>query len=91
MVEWLQRFMPADEEHHVASYMARLAAASPRQMPRLPAPDVLWLKAQMLERWEAQRRVQAPLDAVEPFQIAAGLIAAGILLFWSLPTLLRAI
>lgn len=23
--------------------------------------DVLWMKAQMLERWEAERRVQAPL------------------------------
>ena len=45
----------------------------------------------MLERWEAERRVQAPLDVMEPFQIGAGLIAAGILLFWSLPVLLRVI
>jgi hypothetical protein len=52
---------------------------------------VLWVKAQMLERWEAERRVQAPLDAIEPFQIGAGLVAAGILLFWSLPALLRVI
>jgi len=28
---------------------------------------------------------------MEPFQIGAGLIAAGILLFWSLPALLRVI
>ncbi len=91
MVEWLQRLMAGDEEQDVAAYMSRLATASLHQMPRLPAADVLWVKAQMLERWEAERRVQAPLDALEPFQIATGLVAAGILLFWSLPALIRVI
>jgi hypothetical protein len=89
MVEWLLRTMSADEEQEVAAYMSRLAVAASRNAPRLPAADVLWVKAQMLQRWEAERRVQAPLDAMEPFQIGAGLIAAGILLFWSLPALLR--
>ena len=91
MVEWLLRTMSADEEHEIAAYMSRLATATPRQAAHLPTFDVLWVKAQMLERWEAERRVQAPLDAMEPFQIAAGLVAAGILLFWSLPALLRVI
>jgi len=88
MVEWLLR-MTRDDEQNIAAYMSRLAQAGTRQVPSLPAVDVLWVKAQMLERWEAERRVQAPLDAMEPFQIGAGLIAAGILLFWSLPALLR--
>jgi hypothetical protein len=91
MVEWLLRTMTADEEQDISAYMSRLALAGSRHVPRLPAADVLWVKAQMLERWEAERRVQAPLDAMEPFQIGAGLIAAGILLFWSLPALLRVI
>jgi hypothetical protein len=91
MVEWLLCTMSADEEQHIAAYMSRLATASTRQVPRLPAANVLWVKAQMLERWEAERRVQAPLDVIEPFQIGAGLVAAGILLFWSLPALLRVI
>ena len=91
MVEWLLRTMSADEEHEIAAYMSRLATASTRHAPRLPAADVLLVKAQMLERWEAERRVEAPLDIMEPFQIGAGLIAAGILLFWSLPALLRVI
>jgi len=91
MVEWLLRTMSTDEEQDVAAYMSRLATASIRQASRLPTVDVLWVKAQMLERWEAERRVQAPLDAIEPFQIGAGLVAAGILLFWSLPALLRVI
>ena len=88
MIEWLLRIMSGDEEQDVAAYMSRLATAGSRQAPRLPSVDVLWVKAQMLERWEAERRVQAPLDAMEPFQIAAGLVAAGILLFLSI---LRAI
>jgi hypothetical protein len=91
MVEWLWGTMSADEEQDVAAYMSRLATASAGRAARLPAADVLWVKAQMLERWEVERRVQAPLDAIEPFQIGAGLIAAGILLFWSLPALLRVI
>ena len=91
MIEWLLCTMSADEEQHIAAYMSRLAAATTGHGARLPATDVLWVKAQMLERWEAERRVQAPLDAMEPFQIGAGLIAAGILLFWSLPALLRVI
>ena len=89
MVEWLWRAMSADEEQNIAAYMSRLATAGSRYAPRLPTADVLWVKAQMLERWEAERRVQAPLDVMDSFQIGAGLIAAGILLFWSLPALLR--
>jgi hypothetical protein len=89
MVEWLLRTMSADDEQNVAAYMSRLAHASGGHAPRLPAADVLWVKAQMLERWAAERRVQAPLDVMEPFQIAAGLVAAGILLFWSVPALIR--
>ena len=90
MIEWLLR-MTSDDEQNIAAYMSKLAQASPRHAPRLSAVDVLWVKAQLLERWEAERRVQAPLDVMEPFQIGAGLVAAGILLFWSLPALLRVI
>jgi hypothetical protein len=90
MVEWLLR-MTTDDEQDISAYMSRLAQTAGAHIPRLPAVDVLWVKAQMLERWEAERRVQAPLDVMEPFQIAAGLVAAGILLFWSLPALIRVI
>jgi hypothetical protein len=91
MVDWFMRNVTADEEQEIAAYMSRLARAASRSIPRLPAADVLWVKAQMLQRWEAERRVQAPLDVMEPVQIAAGLVAAGLLLAWSLPALLRAL
>ena len=41
--------------------------------PRCRMPAVLWVKAQMLRRWDAERKAQAPLDVMEPLQIAAGL------------------
>jgi len=90
MVEWFDRG-GNDDDQAVVEYMTRLANAAPLLVSQVPDPGVLWVKAQMLERWDAERRVQAPLDAMEPFQIGAGLVAAGILLFWSLPALLRVI
>ena len=33
-------------------------------------------KAQLIRRWDAQRKVQFPIDVVEPFEIAASLAAA---------------
>jgi hypothetical protein len=89
MVEWLMRSVTADEEQDISAYMSKLATAASPAGARLPAVDVLWVKAQMLQRWEAERKVQAPLDVMEPVQITAGLVAAGVLLFWSLPALLK--
>ena len=88
-MNWLSRDVTADEEQHLAAYMARLGASPLPQTARMPDAELLWVKAQMLRRWEAERKVQAPLDLMEPVQIAAGLIAAGVLLVWSLPSLLK--
>ena len=89
MLDWFLRNVAADDEQEISAYMSRLADAGSRTAPRLPAADILWVKAQMLQRWEAERRVQATLDVMEPVQIAAGLVAAGLLLAWSLPALIR--
>jgi hypothetical protein len=69
--------------------MNRLANASPAKMSQVPDASVLWVKAQMLRRWDAERKAQAPLDIMEPIQIAAGLAAAAVLFVWSLPSLLQ--
>ena len=45
------------------------------------------MRAQLLRRWDAERKVQAPLDLMEPLQIVAGLAAAALLLVWSVPSL----
>ena len=80
-----------DEEQVIVDYMARLATAVPAAKSRMPDPDVLWVKAQMLRRWDAERKALAPLDAMEPIQIVAGLAAAAVLLMWSFPSLIQAI
>jgi hypothetical protein len=50
-------------------------------------PLQLWWKAQLLRRWDAERRAQLPLDVMQPLEIAAGLGAAAFLLYLSLPFL----
>ncbi|HEY7187618.1 MAG TPA: hypothetical protein VH436_13780 [Vicinamibacterales bacterium] len=87
-MNWINRDVPADEEQ-LSSYITRVAGLTLPKSARMPDADLLWVKAQMLRRWEVERKVQAPLDLMEPVQIAAGLVAAGVLLVWSLPSLLR--
>jgi hypothetical protein len=86
---WFNRDENAENEQPLASYMTKLAASPLPRTARMPDAELLWVKAQLLRRWEAERRVQAPLDLMEPVQIAAGLVAAGVLLVWSLPSLLK--
>jgi len=88
-MSWFEREVTPEEEQAISVFMAALEARAPDAAPRLPDADVLLVKAQLLRRWDAERRVQAPLDAIEPIQIIAGLAAAALLLFWSLPSLFR--
>jgi hypothetical protein len=90
MAEWFNGD-GAENERVVAEYMNRLAMTSARAMPQMPDAGVLWVKAQMLRRWDAERKAQAPLDMMEPIQIAAGLAAAAVLFVWSLPSLVQAL
>jgi hypothetical protein len=87
--KWFDRDTARDDEQIIGEYMTRLADAVPSRPLQVPDPNVLWVKAQMLRRWDAERRAQAPLDVMEPVQIAAGLAAAAVLFVWSLPALLQ--
>ena len=73
------------EERAIVAFMAGVASLP---TPR-PAADArtLWWKAQLLRRWDAERRAHTPLDVMQPFEIAAGLGAAALLLYWSVPYL----
>lgn len=74
------------EEQMVTAFMQRLNATPSGVSPRMPTADVLMLKAQLLRRWESQRKVRQPIDLMEPFEIAATIAAAALLLFWSVPS-----
>ena len=77
-----------EEEHAVAAFMARVAGLRiPNPESRVADPAALWCKATLLRKWEAERRAQRPLDVMLPIEIAGGLVAAGLLLYWSLPYL----
>ncbi|HEY3161726.1 MAG TPA: hypothetical protein VGJ78_22325 [Vicinamibacterales bacterium] len=77
-----------DEERAVAAFMSRVANLGiPDPGSRIPDPAQLWCKARLLRQWEAERRAYRPLDIMQPIEIAGGLIAAGLLLYWSIPYL----
>ena len=84
MIEMWNRPVTPAEEAAIAAFLTRVANTPPGTGPRLPAADVVWLKAQLLRRWEAERTVQTPLDVMEPVQFAAGLAAAAMLVAWPL-------
>ena len=78
--------LTAADEQMLGAFMRRLQSAPLDDSPRLPGGDVLWLKARLIRRWEAQRRIQRPIDLMEPFELAASAAAAALLLFWAVPS-----
>jgi hypothetical protein len=69
--------------------MTQVAALTTPMTMRDPRP--LWWKAQLVRRWDAERRAQAPLDLIERIEIVAGLAAAAVLLVWTVPMVFRII
>jgi len=87
MTEWLD--LGEEDERVIAVFMSRVANLRiPDPESRIPDSGQLWWKAQLLKKWEAERRAQLPLDVMQRIEIAGGLVAAGLLLYWSLPYLL---
>jgi hypothetical protein len=79
-----------DEERAVAAFMSRVANLRiPNPESRIPDATLLWFKVKLLKQWEAERRAVWPLDIMQPIELAGGIVAAGLLLYWSLPYLLR--
>jgi hypothetical protein len=88
VTDWLDR-SAAERDQTVADYMQSVAHARIPVARYLPDPAVLWLKAQILKRWDAEQKAQAPLDLMEPVQVAVALVAAMVLFALSLPSLMR--
>ena len=59
--------------------MADTSIDAPRQ---LPDPAVVWWKAQLLRRWESERRAVAPLERMHWVELAAGVASLGVFLVW---------
>ena len=76
-----------EDERAVEAFMSQVAAL-PAERPAAD-PMSLYRKAQLLRRWDAERRAELPLDVMDVVQIAGAAAAAVVLLAWSLPTVMR--
>jgi hypothetical protein len=72
----------------IDAFMERLAAAP--VAARLPTAEMIWVKAQLLRRWDAEHKMTLAADMLEPVQIAAMLAAAAVFVFQVLPSLMHA-
>jgi hypothetical protein len=68
----------------VAAWMQELSALAEVDR-RVPDPAYIWWKAELLRRWDAERRAAAPLDRGEPVQVGIGLLGTVALLVWIWP------
>jgi hypothetical protein len=76
----------AIDERVIAAFMDKLRTSPLEMTPRMPGADVLWVKARLIRQWQAQRKVWRPIEVMEPLELAVGLMAAGLLLAWSVPS-----
>jgi hypothetical protein len=91
MVDRLLPQLTDAEERTMTRFMAELETRTLERVPALPGADVVWVKAQLIRRWEAERRVEQPLDAMQSLHLGLGLAAAVVLVLWSAPLLLRSL
>ena len=66
----------------VVGAMTSLAGETVRlaERRRMPEASQLWWKGQLARRWEAEARAVAPLDRMQRIEVAAGVVAALVLL-----------
>lgn len=64
------------------AWMRELADTSVDAPRPLPDPGVVWWKAQLLRRWESERRAVAPIDRMHWVEIATGVASLGVFLVW---------
>jgi len=73
---------PCGEAMAVAAWMQTLAS-TPSPAPSPIDPASLWWKAELLRRWDAERRVAAPMERSEPVQVGIGVLGLVLLLIWT--------
>ena len=73
--------LDADVEKHLAEWMEAFAAEPIAQPPSISATEI-WQKAELLRRWDAQRKAAAPIEMGDRAQVGVGLAGAVALLVW---------
>ena len=77
---WNLRADP-EVEHTIATFMRELAAEPLEKGSPVTATEI-WQKAELLRRWDAQRRAVEPIDVSERVQVGIGLGGALTLVVW---------
>lgn len=77
------------ETYEVTAFLSRVSAdtdviAADRD---LPDPARIWWRARLLQRWDAESRATVPLDLMQRVEVAAGVVAAIVILFVLWPEL----
>lgn len=80
----LARCESCRQDAEVAAWMIAFADL-PTEPARLPDPGMLWWKAQLLQRWDAQRRAAEPIEQGLRFQVGLGAAACAALVYWLWP------
>jgi predicted anti-sigma-YlaC factor YlaD len=76
------------EQVEAVRFMRRLASA-PTPAHQLPDQAVIWWKAQLLRRWQAERAATAPIEGMRWIELAAGLASLAVFLVWQWEGLLN--
>jgi len=73
---------PSCREQAEAVTFVRGLAETPDAPHQLPDPAVIWWKAQLLRRWQAERAASAPIERMRWIELAAGLASLAVFLVW---------
>lgn len=71
---------PTDREDTLVRLWMQEFAALPLPEGRLPEPQLLWWKAELLRKWDAERKAIAPIERAEPVTVTIGVIGALVLM-----------
>ena len=69
------------EQVEAVRFMQRLAS-EPTPAHHLPDQAVIWWKAQLLRRWQAERKAEAPIERMRWVEFAAGVTSLIVFLAW---------
>lgn len=64
------------------AWMREMADTSADAPHPLPDAGAIWWKAQLLRRWESERRAVAPIERMHWVEISAGVVSLGVFLVW---------
>jgi hypothetical protein len=81
------RSCPACREQAEAVRFMRRLSVAPTAAHQLPDPAVVWWKAQLARRWQAERAAAAPIERMRGIEFGAGLVSLAVFLIWQWRTL----